>query len=125
MSGVQDSEKRLNEATSRLEEAKKQLSQARVIIEEIQKETAATKSKLLISDYETAKTELTRRFESAATTLSNRERLILSEIKQSVSLLALKQVVATIEKQTGAEDEQSRYMQESIKMVGSSGGLNE
>ena len=40
------------------EEAKKQLSQARVIIEEIQKETAATKSKLLISDYETAKTEL-------------------------------------------------------------------
>ena len=45
MSGVQDSEKRLNEATSRLEEAKKQLSQAQVIIEEIKKETSATKSK--------------------------------------------------------------------------------
>jgi F-type H+-transporting ATPase subunit b len=126
MSGVQDSEKRLNEATTRLEEAKKQLSQARVIIEEIQKETAATKSKLLVSDYEAAKTELSRRFETAATTLTNRERLILSEIKQNVSLLALKQVVSTIEKQTGAEDEQSRYMQESIKMVGSSsGGANE
>jgi F-type H+-transporting ATPase subunit b len=126
MSGVQDSEKRLNEATTRLEEAKKQLSQARVIIEEIQKETAATKSKLLVSDYEAAKTELSRRFETAATTLTNRERLILSEIKQNVSLLALKQVVSTIEKQTGTEDEQSRYMQESIKMVGSSsGGANE
>ena len=34
-------------------------------------------------------------------------------------------MLSTIEKQTGAEDEQSRYMQESIKMVGSSGGLNE
>jgi F0F1-type ATP synthase membrane subunit b/b' len=94
-------------------------------LKKLKKETSATKSKLLISDYEAARTELTRRFETAATTLTNRERLILSEIKQSVSLLALKQVVSTIEKQTGAEDEQSRYMQESIKMVGSSGGLNE
>ena len=37
MSGVQDSEKRLNEATSRLEEAKKQLSQAQIELQIIEK----------------------------------------------------------------------------------------
>ena len=34
ISGVEDSEKRLNEATARLAEAKKQLSQARVIMDQ-------------------------------------------------------------------------------------------
>jgi|Transcript_41635 F-type H+-transporting ATPase subunit b len=115
---VEDSEKRLNEATNRLTEAKKQLSQARVIIDEIKKETKLTKINLLNSDYTQAQNELDRRFNSATTTLKNRERLILSEIKQSISLLALKQVVSTIEKQTGNEATQIAYMQESIKMVG-------
>ena len=43
INGVEDSEKRLNEATERLTEAKKQLSQARVIIDQIKKETSVTK----------------------------------------------------------------------------------
>ena len=118
INGVEDSEKRLNEATTRLAEAEKQLSQARVIIHEIKKETNLTKAKLLDSDYEQAKNELNRRFTVATTTLKNRERLILSEIKQNISFLALKQVVSAIEKQTGSEAEQIPYMQESIKMVG-------
>jgi F-type H+-transporting ATPase subunit b len=118
INGVEDSEKRLNDATNRLDEAKKQLSQARVIIDEIKKETTITKTSLLESDYIQAKNELNRRFIVAATTLKNRERLILSEIKQNISLLALKQVVSTIEKQTGSEEEYISYMQESIKMVG-------
>ena len=37
INGVEDSEKRLNEATTRLAEAKKQLSQARVIMDQIRK----------------------------------------------------------------------------------------
>jgi hypothetical protein len=41
---VQDSEKRLNEAVTKLAETKKQLSQAQVIILEIQKETKQTKN---------------------------------------------------------------------------------
>lgn len=118
INGVEDSEKRLNEATTRLAEAEKQLSQARVIIDEIKKETNLTKAKLLDSDYEQAKDELNRRFTVATTTLKNRERLILSEIKQNISFLALKQVVSAIEKQTGSEAEQIAYMKESIKMVG-------
>jgi len=119
--GVEDSEKRLNEATNRLSEAEKQLSQARVIVDQIKQETRLTKVTLLNNDYTQAKNALSQRFTLATTTLQNRERLILSEIKQNISLLALKQVVSTIEKQTGLEEEQVAYMQQSIQLVGTSG----
>ena len=118
INSVQDSEKRLNEATKRLEESKKQLSQARVIIDEIKKEAVLTKDKLLEKDYLQAHDELNRRFNNATLILKNRERLILREIKQNISFLALKQVISTLEKQTGMEEKHISYMQESIKMVG-------
>ena len=118
--GVEDSEKRLREAQDRLSEAKKQLAQARVIIDEIKKESGETKKALLERDYAEAKSELERRFSNAATILKFRERQILSEIKQYVSVLALKLVVSKIEKQTGLEDKLKTYMKESISMVGES-----
>jgi len=116
--GVEDSEKRLREAQDRLSEAKKQLAQARVIIDEIKKESGETKKALLDRDYAEAKNELERRFSNAATILKFRERQILSEIKQYVSVLALKLVVNKIEKQTGLESKLKTYLQESISMVG-------
>jgi len=118
ISGVEDSEKRLNEATTRLAEAKKQLSQARVIMDQILKETSSTKASLLEADYNQAKIELSKRFSSASTILKFRERQILSEIKQYVSVLALELVVSRIEKKAGLEKELSSYMQDSINMVG-------
>jgi F-type H+-transporting ATPase subunit b len=118
ISGVEDSEKRLNEATTRLAEAKKQLSQARVIMDQILKETSSTKASLLEADYNQAKLELSKRFSSASTILKFRERQILSEIKQYVSVLALELVVSKIEKKAGLEKELSSYMQDSINMVG-------
>jgi len=80
-----------------LKKQKKQLSQARVIIEEIKNETRLTKSKLLENDYVQAKSELERRFLSTVIILQSRERLILNEIKQNISLLALQQVITKIE----------------------------
>jgi len=118
ISGVEDSEKRLNEATTRLDEAKKQLSQARVIIDQIRKETSATKVTLLEADYNQAKIELSKRFSSAASILKFKERQILADIKQYVSVLALELVVSKIEKKAGLESELGSYMQDSINMVG-------
>lgn len=118
ISGVEDSEKRLNEATTRLAEAKKQLAQARVIIDQIRKETSSTKATLLEADYNQAKLELSKRFSSASSILKFKERQILSEIKQYVSVLALELVVTKIEKKAGLETELSSYMQQSINMVG-------
>jgi F-type H+-transporting ATPase subunit b len=117
-SGVEDSEKRLNEATERLAEAKKQLAQARVIIDQIKKETSVTKATLLEADYDQAKIELSKRFNSAASILKFKERQILADIKQYVSVLALELVVTQIEKKANLESELSNYMQESINMVG-------
>ena len=114
---VEDSEKLLNEATRKLEEAKKQLSQARVIIEEIKNETRLTKSKLLENDYVQAKSELERRFLSTVIILQSRERLILNEIKQNISLLALQQVITKIEIGTDLEINQHSYMNKSIDML--------
>jgi|TARA_B110000967_G_C18876065_1_gene558357 F-type H+-transporting ATPase subunit b len=122
-SGVEDSEKRLNEATIRLDEAKKQLAQARVIIDQIKKETSVTKSTLLDADYNQAKVELSKRFNSAASILKFKERQILAEIKQYVSVLALELVVSQIEKKANLKSELSNYMQESINMVGAASSV--
>jgi F0F1-type ATP synthase membrane subunit b/b' len=94
------------------------LAQARVIIDQIRKETSSTKATLLEADYNQAKLELSKRFSSASSILKFRERQILSEIKQYVSVLALELVVTKIEKKAGLEKELSSYMQESINMVG-------
>jgi F-type H+-transporting ATPase subunit b len=116
---VQDSEKRLNEAVTKLTETKKQLSQAQVIISEIKNETKQTKLDLLNIDYTEAKTELNRKFNVAANTLKSRERLIISEIKQNLALLALKKVVSILEirLQNDSDSWTQEYMQESIKML--------
>ena len=122
-SGVEDSEKRLNEAAIRLDEAKKQLAQARVIIDQIKKETSVTKSTLLDADYNQAKVELSKRFSSAGSILKFKERQILGEIKQYVSVLALELVVSQIEKKSNLKSDLSNYMQESINMVGAASSV--
>lgn len=115
---VTDSEKRLSEATERLNEAKKQLAQAQLIIAGIKNRTRVTKATLLNSDYQRAKEELTRRFELATTTLRNRERLILSEIKENISLLALKRVVKGFEREDFGAISHKSYTNEAIIMLG-------
>lgn len=117
LNSVQDSESRLAEATSRLEEAKKQLAQANLVITQIKEDTEKTKITVLANDFEQAKSELLRRFKVASSTLTNRERLILSEIKQHVSKSALNQVIATLEKDNGTEANQTNYMIDAIESL--------
>ena len=117
LNSVQDSESRLSEATNRLDEAKKQLAQANLIIDQIKQDTENTKITVLANDFEQSKSELLRRFKVASATLTNRERLILSEIKQQVSKSALDQVVATLEKDNGTEANQTNYMIDAIESL--------
>jgi len=102
---------------------KKQLAQARVIIDQIKKETSVTKSTLLDADYNQAKVELSKRFSSAGSILKFKERQILGEIKQYVSVLALELVVSQIEKKSNLKSDLSNYMQESINMVGAASSV--
>jgi hypothetical protein len=89
-----------------------------VIIDQIKKETSVTKTTLLEADYNQVKVELSKRFSSATAILKFKERQILADIKQYVSILALELVVNKIEKKAGLETELSNYMQDSINMVG-------
>jgi F-type H+-transporting ATPase subunit b len=118
IANLEDSEKRLNEGKKRLLEAKKQFTQVYLIIGDIKKEATMAKQNLLNNAYKTAKIELNRKFIIASTGLKTREKLTLNEIKQNISLLALKQVISKIKQQSGNEEEQINYMQESIKKLG-------
>lgn len=117
ITNVENSEKRLNEATLRLAEAKKQLAQAKLIIEDIKKESRLTQLNLLNDDYSQTKTELMRKFSSALASLQTRERLILAEIKQQISLLAIEQVVAKLKTQTQESLDQTKFTNAQIEMI--------
>jgi F-type H+-transporting ATPase subunit b len=115
--GIQDAEKRLTEAESRYNEANKQLEQAQVIIKQIKQESELAKKNILESDCETASEELSRRFSSAAASLRLREQQILSDIKEQVSTLALKKVMAKLQNQLSTE-EQSQLIDKGIARLG-------
>jgi len=117
ITNVQNSEKSLEEAELRLKEAQKQLSQAKLIMEDIRNETKKTQLTLLESDSSQTKSEIQRKYQSALVSLKNRERLILAEIKQQISVLAIEQVVKTLESQSGSEKEQVQYTANQIKML--------
>lgn len=117
ITNVQNSEKRLQEASIRLEEAKKQFSQAKLIMDDIRSETQKTKLVLLEKDYDQTRSEIQRKYSSALSNLKNRERLILADIKQQISLLAIEQVISILKSQTGSEPEQVAYMQNQIRSI--------
>jgi len=117
ITNVQNSEKSLEEAESRLREAQKQLSQAKLIMSEIRSETKKTQLTLLESDSNQTKAEIQRKYQSALASLKNRERLLLSDIKQKISILAIEHVVKRIEIQSGSEKEQMEYTANQIKML--------
>ena len=117
LNNVQNSEKSLADAELRLKEAQKQLSQAKIIMAEIREETKKTQLNILQSDYQQSITETKRKYTSALMALKNRERLILTEIKQQVSLLAIEQVIKTLESQSGSEREQIQYTAAQIQML--------
>lgn len=117
MTGIQDSEKRLEEAKIRLSDAKTQLEQTRVIINQIKKDTIITRKTLLNSDYEQAKSDLARRFSSAKTLYKFQERQVLNEIKGYISNVAFDLVKTKLEKQIGLEEKLSGYLTDSIKRV--------
>ena len=72
---------------------------------------------MLTNDYNATKSELSQKFEIATSTLKNRERLILTEIKQNLSFLALKQVVDKLENEQESGNWTKRYIDENIEAL--------
>jgi F-type H+-transporting ATPase subunit b len=114
---LRNSETRLKEAQQQLNEAENQLKQAELIITQIKESKEKTKITLLTTDFEQSKAELSRRFKIAKSILTNRERSILSEIKQEISKSALINVVSQLEKNSGKEANQINYMIDAIESL--------
>jgi len=115
--GIQNAEKRLTEAESRYNEANKQLEQAQVVIKQIKNETEQAKKNILEADCANANEELSRRFSSATASLRLREQQILGDIKEQVSTLALKKVMAKLQNELSME-EQSQLIDKGIARLG-------
>ena len=115
--GISDAEKRLSEAESRYNEANKQLEQAQVVIKQNKQETILAKKNILESDSKAATDELSRRFSSAAASLRLREQQILGDIKEQVSVLALKKVMAKLQNELTME-EQGQLIDKGIARLG-------
>lgn len=101
LTNIEDSERRLMEATERLAEAKAQWAQARIIIEEIENETKNTKNTLLETELKQANSELSQRFKNILLMIRYRETQVFNDVIKQVSRLALTQVVTKLQKQLG------------------------
>jgi F-type H+-transporting ATPase subunit b len=104
ITGIQDSEKQLTEATERLTEARSQWVQAQISLEEMQKETENTKISLLETEIQQAHQEIAQRFTTILQLLRYRETQVLNELIKEVSRLALRQVATKLQKQLGEKD---------------------
>jgi hypothetical protein len=112
---IENSEKRLIEATNRLKESKRQLEQAYLIFEEIQKETESVKSNLVNIDYIKTKNELIRRFIKTKNNLKNQERLIFLEIKEYITYKGLNEIFVNLSFKFS--EEINYYIEKNIKLL--------
>jgi F-type H+-transporting ATPase subunit b len=97
INNIQNSERRLTEATERLVEAKSQWAQAQIIIEQIKDQTQTSKITLLDSEFNQTNQALSQRFNNLLMILYYREQQVLSSIMKQVSELALKQVTEKLQ----------------------------
>lgn len=101
LTSIEDSERRLAEATERLSEAKSQWAQARIIIQEIENETKNTKNTLFDNELAQANSEISQRFTNILMMLRYRETQVFNDVIKQVSRLALGQVMTKLQKQLG------------------------
>lgn len=96
LNGVQDAERRLNEASERLAEAKMQLKQSKLIINKIKSDKEAARRNIAISNKDRALEELMRQANSTKLAVTYKEQQVLREVKEQISTLALNRVIASL-----------------------------
>merc|ERR1711956_98393 len=101
----------------RLSEAQKQLSQADVVISEIRNETRSAKTNLLKSDANTAKKELTTRFNRAVSSFRSKERIIFLEVKQQIISLVLNRIALQAKETFGSKKRARALINETIQKL--------
>jgi F-type H+-transporting ATPase subunit b len=97
LGAIQESEERLQEATTLLTESETQLAQAQMVIDTIQKDAEQTASQVKSSILTDGKTEIERLTSSAKAQIGTIEAKVRKQISDYVASLALQRITAQLE----------------------------
>ena len=97
LGAIQESEEKLEEATTRLTEGETKLAQAQIVIESIQKDAEQTAAQVKTSILNDGKTEIERLTSTAKSQISTIESRVRKQISDYVVTLALKRITMQLE----------------------------
>jgi F0F1-type ATP synthase membrane subunit b/b' len=97
LGAIQESEEKLQEATSRLTEGETKLAQAQIVIESIQKDAEQTAVKVKSSILSDGKTEIERLTATAKGQITTIEARVRKQISEYVATLALQRITTQLE----------------------------
>nr|YP_009237340.1 ATP synthase CF0 subunit I [Wildemania schizophylla]AKS28387.1 ATP synthase CF0 subunit I [Wildemania schizophylla] len=117
LAAIQESEERLEQASSRLSESEKQLAQTQIIIEQIQKEAQLTAEKVRSSILAQGQLDIERLAITGKSNIETAEQQIRRQIQQKITSLALRRVTLQLESQINSEM-QLRIIDNNIAKLG-------
>jgi F-type H+-transporting ATPase subunit b len=97
LGAIQESEEKLEEATTRLTEGETKLAQAQIAIESIQKDAEKTAAQVKSSILTDGKSEIERLTANAKTQISTIESRVRKQISDYVATLALQRITMQLE----------------------------
>lgn len=103
LAAIQESEERLEQASSRLSESEKQLAQTQIIIDQIKKEAQLTAEKVRSSILAQGQLDIERLAITGKSNIETAEKQIRRQIQQQITFLALKKVTLQLENQMSSD----------------------
>ena len=97
LGAIQESEEKLEEATTRLTEGETKLAQAQIVIESIQKDAEKTAAQVKSSILTDGKTEIERLTSNAKAQITTIENRVRKQISDYVATLALQRITMQLE----------------------------
>ena len=97
LGAIQESEEKLEEATTRLTEGETKLAQAQIVIDSIQKEAVETAANVKSSILTDGKSEIERLTATAKAQIGTIEARVRKQISDYVATLALQRITAQLE----------------------------
>jgi F-type H+-transporting ATPase subunit b len=97
LGAIQESEEKLDEATTRLTEGETKLAQAQIVIDSIQKEAVETAANVKSSILTDGKSEIERLTATAKSQIGTIEARVRKQISDYVATLALQRITAQLE----------------------------
>jgi len=118
LGAIQESEERLQEATSKLTESETQLAQAQIVIDSIQKDAEVTAQKVKSAVLTDGKTEIERLTATAKAQIVTIESRVRKQISDYVVTLALQRITMQLEGKLNSSVQQQIINRNISKLAG-------